>query len=221
MGWRKSFDVGESSCGRFQIHATKQKIANGLLVETIRNRWMLPNAVKRIADDQGVSHLCVIKRFNTEPIARAKQLAPGPVPDGKREVTKQMIEAGFAPNFIGMQDQLSVVGVRGLGAFNLKLVDQFDAAIDTHVRSQPHFSVTTQRLTFSLGFEGRAQHRVTETDMAFAPDFLRIRTPVSHKARHALKQRAIHGRAIQINNADDSTHSGFSAKLPKLRPASL
>jgi hypothetical protein len=93
----------------------------------------------------------------------------------------------------------------------LKLRDQFAARIHAGVGDDPDLAVEGKRLALVLGLVGRLQKRVAEADMAVNPDFLGVGAAERYGGGHLSKQMAIHGRSIEMYDANDSAHSGLPA----------
>src|SRR4051794_26473097 len=96
-GGREPIYVPERGCCWVLVEVKEQEIADGLLIQLIRDVGLIANAVERVADQQDVGHPGVVKRFYPEVVAGAEEVATVLVPDGEREVAEQVVDAGLAP----------------------------------------------------------------------------------------------------------------------------
>ena len=69
---------------------------------------MLADAIQSGAEDDGVAHLRVKQRFHAKMIPRAEQALARPVPYGKCEITKQVLDTFLAPGPVGPEQQFNV-----------------------------------------------------------------------------------------------------------------
>src|SRR5262249_5510435 len=111
MGRRQAPDVGKASRGRLLTDAEQQEIADGQVVQPVRDRRMKSDTIQGVAEDQAVREPRVVERLDPEMVAGTEQAALPPVPDGEGEVTEQILDALLAPNMVGVQEQFGVGGV--------------------------------------------------------------------------------------------------------------
>ena len=77
----KPLDRREVRFGRVLILPHQQEVADGPIVQFIRNNRDLANAVEGVADQQALSHLRVEQRPDAKVIARRENAPPARVPD--------------------------------------------------------------------------------------------------------------------------------------------
>src|SRR5919108_2226580 len=181
----------------------------------------MANAIQRIAQDQQRANLRIIERLDAEMIARAKEFFVLSVPDGKREIACQVINASLAPRCIGLQEQFAVRRARThlpLGALQLR--DQLLARIQPRVAHNPIAFRQAQRLLFVFRFVCGAKERMAHSYGMVHPDVLAIRSAKGKKIGQGLQQPALYWRIVPVHDANEtaqSTHP-FAHENPAWRP---
>ena len=168
---------------------------------------MLADAIQSGAEDDGVAHLRVKQRLHTKVIPRAEQALARPVPYGKCEITKQVLDTFLAPGPVGPEQQFNVghAPVHGFAARG-ELPDQVGLRVHARVRDDPHVAIQRERLGLAPGFFGGSEQRVAEADVAVYRDPLLVRPAEGHEVRHPPQERAFDRCAVEMDNADDSAH---------------
>ena len=87
-----------------EVQPKQQKIADRSFVERIRHVRMHPYAIQYTAEHELIVEIRVVKRFNAKVIACTKESFPAAVPDSKREVPSQMVDALRAPCRISVKN---------------------------------------------------------------------------------------------------------------------
>jgi hypothetical protein len=173
-----------------------------------RRKSAIAASVQGVTEDEGISHLGVIEGFHSQVVAGAKEAPIASIPDGKHKITNQMLDAAFAPSVIGMQDEICIGRFRQIrSSLRVELRDQIRPAIHTGIGGDPHLPVQARRLMLALGFKGGSQRRVTQAHMAIHPRFLRVGTSERHEIRQALQQPLVERGLIQVDDANNTTHS--------------
>ena len=151
MRRRNSPDVRECRCIGVLVLLEEKKIGDRQLVQLVGNRRMRAQSPDAVADQQHAVQVAVIKRTHAEVIARAKQALAPSVPYRESKIAQQMLHTIFVPFCIGMQDQLSI-GRRVEIAWRnrLQFADEMGARVNTRLRDDANFAVTTERLLIGL-----------------------------------------------------------------------
>ena len=92
-------------------------------------------------------------------VARAEKDTMRPVPNGKGEVTDQVLDAIFTPAHISVQDQFRIRSIHGetLVAFGLELGYELGASVQTNVSDEVNPAIESEWLTLVLRFDGGLQ----------------------------------------------------------------
>ena len=169
---------------------------------------MQPDAIQRVADDDGVSAVSVEQRLDTEMVSRAEELTAGVVPDGEHEVAKQVQHAILTPALICTQDQFGVRGnfCRILFPSGAKGVDEVAPRIQARVRDDPRRAVQGEWLRVRCRAVGRVQQRMRKRDVLQDLDLPAVRTSTVEKPGHAVQDGWVDGRPVQLQQREDATH---------------
>src|SRR6266851_6343793 len=208
MRGRQALNVAKSRGRVVVVQPKQQKIANRRVVQLPRYKRVHSNAVQRVAENKNIPHLRVVKRLDSEMIARTKQFFLGRIPDRERKIPPQVLDARCAPRSIGMQNQLSVGGVRpNLTPGSPQFGGEVLAAIDSCVRDDPKSPVETRRLIFGPRFARGLQHCMTQTNGALQPARLGIGATVGERIHLRLQKRPLNRRTVPVEDADDAAQS--------------
>ena len=174
MRGRDALDIGEAGGGRVLVQVEQQEVGDGQLVQPVRHRRMLADAIERTAEYEFPAQASVEKRLHSQMIAGAEKLLFGTIPDGERKVTDQALDALFSPHQIGAQNQFHVGSLRSeiCVAFRCELRNQLVAGIHASVGDDPDAAVDGKRLALVLGLVGCLQQGVAESGVAVDPGFL-------------------------------------------------
>jgi hypothetical protein len=168
---------------------------------------MGPHAIERIAEDEKIAHIGVIERLDAEMVSGAEESFPARVPDGKRKIAAQVLDARLAPRRERVKDQLRIRrAISDFLALLLKLCLEFAPAIDARVGRDPELPVEARRLAIAEGFVRGSQQRMTESDGPICPHFAAIRPAIGEKLGERLQQRAIRWSSVLSKNSDDAAH---------------
>src|ERR1700722_12698541 len=98
MGRREPANVSKGSGGFVAVQSEQQKVAYGCFVQVRRNVRMLPQAIQDVAEQEEFAKFGVIKRPDAEMVARAKKFPFARVPDRKRKIAAQALDAVLSPD---------------------------------------------------------------------------------------------------------------------------
>src|SRR6266699_1820321 len=141
-------------------------------------------------------------------MSRTEQFFLGRIPDRKRKIPPQVLDARCAPRGIGMQNQLRVGSVcpnltSGASQFGVAVL----AAIDSCVRDYPKSPVETRGLIFGPRCVRGPQHCMTQTNGALQPARLGIGATVGERIHLRLQKRPLNRRTVPVEDADDAAQS--------------
>src|SRR5437016_1845336 len=91
--------------------------------------------------------------------------------------------------------------------------DEFFLGIYPRVSDDPELVIEREGLLFVFGFVRGFEQGMAKADMALDPDLLGVRTAEAHSVRHPAQKRTIHGSFVQVEDADDSTHSSTPTEV--------
>jgi hypothetical protein len=138
----KALHVGECRRARVLVEPEQQEVADGALVQRIADRGMEADAIERVAENEGASDAGIVEGLDAEAVAGAEEAAGWSVPDRKREIAEQVIDARVAPGLERVQDQASVALPRDVAMSDrLECRGEVPAIIDTRVGCDPDASV--------------------------------------------------------------------------------
>src|SRR6516164_1064734 len=162
-------------------------------------------AVQCIAAKKDFTQLRIVKRFDAEMIARAKQLPVGGVPERKGKIALQAIDAGCAPCCICAQNQITVRRIRThVLLSSLQFGDQFLARVEPGIRNDPVASLEIRWLPLVLRFVCGAQQRVAHADGTVRPDPTSIRSTKRKKISKGLQQPTVNWWTVPVHDANES-----------------
>ena len=207
MRRRQALDVSKRSGARILIEVEKEKVADRLVIQLTRHVRVEANAIQRVAEDQDVADLRVIEGLDPKVVPSTEQAPPGTIPNRKREIPYQVLQAVFAPCFVGSEYELGVGRTAEVCPATIsKLLYQFGLTVNARVCRDPEPTVQAERLFFRSRFVSAPQKRMSEPDRTIAPDLLGIRPAERHEVRHAAQQFAVDRPAVEPHDADYSTH---------------
>src|SRR3989442_860182 len=168
---------------------------------------MLAYAIQRIAEYEDCGGMRIKEWLHAKLVARAKQAAARAIPNGKSEITEQVLDAVFTPDAIGAQQQFDIGGAAlDVFAASRQLRDEVVLCIHARIRHDPHSAVEREWLLFVLGLPCRPEQCVAKSDIAVYPDPLCVRAAESHEFCHACEQTAVNRGAIEVKDARNSAH---------------
>src|SRR5215467_8250506 len=135
---RQSVDIRKGGSPGFANHVEEKKICNREVIQFFGHARMLANAIQRVTGDKERADAGVVKGLDAEMVPRAKQSSMIWIPKRKRKITAQVIDAGWAPGCVSVQNQIAVRRVQThilIGA--LQLGDQFLACVKPRIRNDP------------------------------------------------------------------------------------
>src|SRR5437899_303639 len=109
-------------------------------------------------------------------IPRTEDAPAASVPDHKREIAQEMVDASFTPTSISVKDQLCAARRLQITGGTRQFADQGISVIDPHISNDPEAFIEVRDLRAAIGFCGRAEKCVTQTDAARSPDLRTVRT---------------------------------------------
>src|SRR5882762_2373264 len=108
MRGRQPLHVTKARCRVVVVQPEEQKIADGRVVELFGHFRMHSNAIQRVAEEEKIAKMRVVERPDAEMIPRAKKVFCSRIPNRKRKITAQMLDAGCSPSRIRVQNQFRV-----------------------------------------------------------------------------------------------------------------
>ena len=87
-----------------EITPDQQPIADRVVVQCVRNRLDLPDAIEGVADQKARADLRVEERPDAEMISCSENRTLLCIPDDEGEVTKQVFDAGLAPTIVSQEN---------------------------------------------------------------------------------------------------------------------
>ena len=108
MRGRQALHIRKRGRGRLGVVAEEQKVPDGLRVQRLTNVRMQTDAVQGVAEDEAGPDLRVVERLDAKMVASAKKTAAARVPDCKRIVAEQIVDALVCPGVVRVQDQLRI-----------------------------------------------------------------------------------------------------------------
>jgi hypothetical protein len=156
-------------------------------------------AVQGIAEDEGIAGAGVEEGFDSEVITSAEKASLPGIPDGEGKITDQVIDAIFAPDLIGAENQFDVWHVvKRLRNVRSEPGNQVAAAVHTGVSDDPGVAVQSEGLMLVLGLDRRLQKRMAEANLTMAPDPLRVWPAKSKGVRQPSQQDAVDRGPVEI-----------------------
>lgn len=166
---------------------------------------MLPDAFKSVATENEISCDGVIKRFDTEMVARTKKPLFASVPNGKSEVSVDVPDTIVCPREKRMEDQFGIarIAIDVLTGLR-KFIFQFAAAIQPRVGHDPRMPVEAYGLALITARSRGAKQRVPKTYGSPRPLLTAIRPTKRKKRSEAAKQGSIHRRATALKECNET-----------------
>src|SRR5882762_6161498 len=106
-GWQP-LDVTKAGRRVVVVQAKQQKIADRSIVELLGYFRMHSNAIQRVAEEEKIAKMRVVERPDAQMIPRAKKVFCSRIPNRKRKIAAQMLDAGCSPSRVRVQNQFRV-----------------------------------------------------------------------------------------------------------------
>src|SRR5438552_7529620 len=148
---RYALNIGKRRGGWVLVQIEQQKIGDGKVIQFIRDCWMLPDAVQSVAEDHALPPMCIKERLHSKMIARTEQVLLEPIPDGKREITEQVLDTFFTPYPVGSKQQLNVSrSLLDVFAMRGEFPHEVGLRIHARVGNDPNATVEREGLALAL-----------------------------------------------------------------------
>jgi hypothetical protein len=110
-------------------------------------------------------------------IASAKKTLTGSIPNGKSEISQQVVNTIICPDGVSAENEFGIWGFRDIVmSVGFQFRDQAQPRVDAAIRYNPSRAIQAKRLAFMFGFRTNFEQRVAEADIPIDPDALRVWT---------------------------------------------
>ena len=150
----------------------------------------------------------VVKRFDTQAVARTEQLPLPSVPDRERVHPDESLEAGRSPARVRVQHHLGIG--RGANLHFRQLAAQLRKVVDLAVVDDRVTPVRCgHRLAPGLAQIDDLESSMPQHDTGARPESLAVRAPVPLDSRHARHDRRVGARS---DHARNTAHQAISER---------
>ena len=168
----------------FVVIVTREKAGELHLVQLACNGGDAPQRLDFSGEGEIFRRAEIIKWFRSKVIAGAEYTLISPVPEGERKIAEQVVNAAFAPPFVGGEDQFAV-GSFALWFGNGERGKQFVTVIDSCICCEDKLSIGTyQWKRFGLRFGRCPEHTLPDTNGTLVPHAQIVTPTVGHGVKH-------------------------------------
>jgi len=218
MGRGNSLNLSEGGCRQIPIHSEQEEIGYRQIIQSARDERVTPDAFERVAEDYAGAQVRVIEKLHAHVVARAKQLLFCVIPNGEGEIASQAFHASFPPGAVRAQYEFRV-GPRGARKIGFPgghpCCEKLFAGVDARVGHDPRLPIQGEGLDLALGLFCGFEEGMSEANVIFKPDSLRVWTAESQRIGEPLGKLGIERGSVELHDAGNATHERGELKIAK------
>ena len=184
----------------------REKVAQRLPVHRSIDFRKRKNRLQLRRESDPVLGLGVVKRFDSQAIARQHEALLPDVPDGEGEHAPQVIDAAWAVVLVQMNDGLGVALGAEPMAVSHQLAMQFLVVVDLAVEDDPHGPVFVEHRLLSAFEIDDAEAPHAERDTVLDVNALLVGAAMHHHSTHRTDLVLEDGLVVPADDSSDAAH---------------